>query len=203
VWFSGRMTQMPSDFAATRSADALATPWFGTFDTDFATPQLKLAFDVWDAKRGTRSMPARLDLGIRDLKFALPNLSLLDIVREGHGLRYRVRLVGSILDEMVAPMTGRFLDEAVPGHFAQKWSTQWLPAIVERRVMRGVGRVEFAGRRWYVAESAFCPLASDGETPDILMVLAYYHGLDGGDAASRDVATRLVAELEQRGSKAT
>lgn len=194
------MTHAPSDFAEKRPANVGS--WFGTFATDFVTPQLNRAFDVWIAKRAARAMPARSDLSIRDLKFALPNLSLLDIVRDGDMLRYRARLVGSLLDEMVAPLTGRFLDEAVPGHYAQKWSAQWLPAIVERRFMRGVGRVEFAGRRWYVAESAYAPLASDGETPDVLMVIAYYHAIDSDDAASRELAARLLSELTPRGAKA-
>lgn len=193
------MMQTPSDFAATRSAGYAGAPWFGTFDADFATPQLKRACDVWHAKRGSRTMPARSDMTIRDLKFALTNLGMLDIVREGDRLRYRARLVGSTLDELVAPMTGRFIDEAVPAHFAQKWSTQWSPAIAERRFVRTVGRVEFAGRRWYVAESAFAPLATDGEKPDVLMVVAYYHATDSGDATSREVATRLLAELASRG----
>ena len=71
------------------------------------------------------------------------------------------------------------------------------------RVMRAAGRVEFAGRRWFVAESAFCPLASDGETPDILMVIAYYHAIDSADSVARDLATRLVDEIAARGSRAT
>ncbi len=196
------MMQTPSDFAATRSAGYVGAPWFGTFDAHFATPQLKRVCDLWHAKRGSRTMPARSDMTIRDLKFALTNLSMLDIVRDGDRVRYRARLVGSTLDELVAPMTGRLIDEAVPAHFAQKWSAQWSPAIAERRFTRTVGRVEFAGRRWYVAESAFAPLSSDGETPDVLMVLAYYHAADSGDASSREVATRLLAELESRGGGA-
>jgi hypothetical protein len=122
-------------------------------------------------------------------------------VREGETIRYRARLVGSLLETFVAPMTGRFIDEAVPQHFANKWSQQWLPAIAERRFMRAVGRVEFAGRRWYVAESAFAPMASDGETPDILMVVVFYHSTDG-EPASHEFAARLVAEIDARGRNA-
>jgi hypothetical protein len=187
------MSQTPPPSSETRGA--ARAPWFGTFALDFATPQLTRAVDVWMSKRGGRTMPARPDLSLNDLKFMLGNLSFVDIVG-GERPRYRVRLMGSMLDELVAPMTGRFIDEAVPAHFAQKWSSQWRPAIDERKPMRAVGRVEFAGRRWYIAESLYAPLGADGETPDILLVAAYYHPVDKDDAPSHELAGRLMAEIE-------
>ncbi|MDZ4867310.1 MAG: hypothetical protein SGI91_08330 [Alphaproteobacteria bacterium] len=188
------MSQAPPDVSVARGADYVGAPWFGTFALDFVTPQLQRGAAAWFAKRGVRTMPARSDLTIRDLKMLLPNLSIIEIV-PSDPVRYRVRLMGSVLDEMVAPMTGRFIDEAVPAHFAQKWSSQWLPAIDERKPMRAVGRVEFAGRRWYVAESLYAPLAFDGETPDMLMVAAYYHSVDTADGATSDVAASLAAQV--------
>lgn len=190
------MTAAPPDFAATRVAGSHGAPWFGSFELDFATPQLTQAAAVWEAKRGSRTMPSRGDLGIRDLKFALPNITFMDIVREADRLRFRVRMMGSVLDELVAPITGRFIDEVVPPHFAQKWTAQWSPAVDGRKPLRAAGRVEFAERRWYVAESLYAPLARDGETPDILMVAAFYHALDKGEGASRDIAARLTAEID-------
>jgi len=192
------MTSTSPDFDETRIAGSHGAPWFGTYELDFATPELARVAAAWEAKRGARTMPARADLGIRDLKFALPNLTFLDIVRGGEQLRFRVRMMGSVLDEQVAPMTGRFLDEVVPAHFASKWAGQWMPAIDGRRPRRAAGRVEFAGRRWYVAESLYAPLANDGETPDILMVVAFYHALDNVDGGMRDVAGRLKSEIEAR-----
>jgi hypothetical protein len=189
------MTVAPSDFDATRVPGSHGAPWFGSYALDFATPQLSQVAAVWEAKRGGRTMPSRGDIGIRDLKHVLPNVSFMDIVREGP-LRFRVRMMGSMMDQLVAPITGRFIDEVVPPHFAQKWTAQWMPAIDGRRMRRAAGRVEFAGRRWYVAESLYAPLAEDGETPDILMVVAFYHATDTNDGAPRDIAARLAAEIE-------
>jgi len=190
------MISAPYDFAETRVAGSHGAPWFGTYDLDFVTPQLTRAAALWEAKRGSRTMPARTDLTIRDLKFALPNLTFMDIVRGGEQLRFRVRMMGSVLDELVAPVTGRFIDEVVPPHFAGKWLAQWMPAVDGRKLRRAAGRVEFAGRRWYVAESLYAPLASDGETPDILMVVAFYHAIDNADGG--DIAARLKTEIEAR-----
>lgn len=190
------MPHTPKDLSATSGADPTGAPWFGGFSLDFATPQLARTIEVWRAKRVARTMPARGDFSIADLKFTLGNLGFLDIVRDDGRMRFRVRLQGSVLDELVAPMTGRFIDEIIPAHFVQKWTGQWMPAIEQRAPMRAVGRVEFAGRRWYVAESLYAPLADDGETPNILMVVAYYHAIDKGDATSRELAARLTTELE-------
>lgn len=190
------MTAAPPDSDATRVAGSHGAPWFGSYALDFATPQLTQAAAVWAAKRGSRTMPSRGDLGIRDLKLVLPSITFLDIVREGERVRFRVRMMGSLLDELVAPITGRFVDEVLPAHFAQKWATQWMPAVDGRKPRRAAGRVEYAERHWYVAESLYAPLAEDGETPDILMVVACYHAIDKGDGPSRDIAARLKAEID-------
>ena len=198
------MTTAPSDFGASRVAGSHGAPWFGSYQLDFVTPQLRQVAAVWEAKRGSRTMPSRGDLTIRDLKLVLPNVTFMDIMREGERLRFRVRMMGSALDELIAPITGRFIDEVVPPHFNAKWTAQWLPAIEGRRLRRAAGRVEYAERRWYVAESLYAPLAEDGETPDVLMVVAFYHAIDKSDGApTTDLAGRLAAEINACSEAAT
>jgi len=198
------MTTTASDFDATRVAGSHGAPWFGTYALDFVTPQLKQVAALWEAKRGSRTMPARSDFGIREMKTVLPQMSMMDIVRDGGRLRFRVRLMGSAMDELVAPVTGRYIDEVVPPHFNAKWTEQWMPAIDGRRLRRAAGRVEYAERRWYVAESLYAPLAKDGETPDILMVVAFYHAIDKTDGApTTDFAARLAAEINACSEAAT
>jgi hypothetical protein len=143
-------------------------------------------------------MPARGDFSLADLKFTLGNLCFLDIVREGERTRYRVRLQGGVLDELYPRMTGLFIDEVVSTHFAQKWAVQWTPAIEHRTAMRCVARVEFRERRWFVAETLYAPLADDGETPNVLMVVVHYHAVDAADHNSRAIAERLIDEINSR-----
>ncbi len=190
------MPNAPSDSDATPAGPGSA-PWFADPTLQFVTPELKRALDVWQEKRGTRTMPAREDLTIRDLAFVLPNIGFVDIVTTDGMPRFKVRLMGSVLDEFVAPMTGRFVDEAVPERFAKKWATHWQPSIDQRAPLRAVARVEFAERRWYVSEALHAPLAQDGETPDVLMVAAYFHSSEGFEGRSREMAERLQRELAQ------
>jgi len=191
------MPNVPSDSNVTPAGIGSA-PWFADPALKFVTPELKRAVDVWQEKRGTRTMPAREDMTIRDLAFTLPNIGFVDIVKVDGVVRFKVRLMGSVLDEFVAPMTGRFIDESVPERFATKWATHWQPAIDRRAPLRAVSRVEFAERRWYVSEALHAPLATDGETPDVLMVATYFHSTEGFEGRSREMAERLQRELAER-----
>jgi len=163
----------------------------------FVTPQLQQTLEVWRAKRAARTLPARSDFTIKDLKFTLPNLAFLSIVREGARVRFKVRLMGSELDTNVLPATGQLVDEAVPTKFAEKWASLWLPTIASRAPSRHVGRQEFRERRCFIFETFSAPLADDGETPDILMIASYYHLLDETEAQASAIAARLVRELRE------
>lgn len=164
----------------------------------FVTPQLATVLAVWQSKRGARTMPARADLTMRDLKTALPNLAFLDIVSSGARMRFKVRLAGGAIDTFLGhTATGRFLDTTVPPEFAEKWSALWRPAISARIPMRTVARIEFPDRRYYMSETFNAPLAGDGENPDILMTVAFFHAREGSGAHG-EIAERLVAELGER-----
>jgi hypothetical protein len=169
----------------------------------FVTPQLQTALAVWQARRGSRTMPARSDLTLRDLKTVLPNLAFIDIVRDDARTRFKVRLAGSALDNFLSGTpTGRFVDEAVPSRFAEKWAALWQPPISARTPTRTVGRVEFPNRRYFMSESLFAPLAADGEAPDILMLVVYFHAQSDNGAPGDAIAARLMHELGERAALA-
>ena len=121
---------MPTDLdQATRKLNALAKrngwPLIADPHLRFLTPQLKTVLALWHTTRGSQTMPARSNLTMRDLKTALPNLAFLNIVRDGARLRFKVRLAGGALDHFLdGPTTGRFVDEAIPDEFAQKWAAE-------------------------------------------------------------------------------
>jgi hypothetical protein len=197
------MTLMPNEGMSTVIGDTKEVPMVPTggwpvkcdADLDFVTPQLRHVLKVWQSRRGARTMPSRADMTMADLKSVLPNLAFLGVVREGDRLRYKVRLMGGVLDDYLTPMTGRFVDEALPAHFAEKWTTVWRPAIDSRAPVRSVGRVEYGARRWCVAEALYAPLADDGATPDVLMIAVHYHVCAENGAQPSAIAARLTGEL--------
>ena len=162
----------------------------------FVTPQLQRILQVWEAKRGARIAPCRDDFGLRDLSFALPNIAILAVVREGARVRFRVQMMGSQLDAYVAPMTGKFVDDVVPAEFAEKWASLWGGAVETRRVQRSVGRVKFGGKHYYVAESLFAPLATDGDIPDGVLVGTYFHLAQNDQPEQSAISRSLLSEIE-------
>lgn len=174
-------------------------PLIGDPHLRFVTPQLKTALAVWQTRRGSRKMPSRNDLTLRDLKTVLPNLAFLNIVRDEQRTRFKVRLAGGALDDFLSgPPTGRFIDEVVPPHFAEKWTALWEPTISAREPLRTVARVEFPSRRYYVSEALYAPLADDGEAPDALLIVVYFHG-----NARDDLASQLMGEIGDQALLAT
>lgn len=160
----------------------------------FVTPQLQRLAQLWDVKRAARPLPCQSDFSLRDLSFALPNIALVELVRASGRLRFRVRLMGSALDTYVGPLTGKFIDEAMPAYLAEKWTSIWLGALDAQGVCRSAGKVEVAGRNHYVFEKFCAPLAPDaGVSREVVLVATYFHGLDKGE-----IAAQLTSEIADR-----
>lgn len=180
-------------------ADTHGWPMIGDPHLQFVTPQLKSAYAAWESKRGGRTMPARSQLGMSDLKTSLSNLAFVSVVRDGDETRFRAKLLGSELDKFMGrPMTGLFLDDAVPKRFADKWIALLRPALDFRTPTRTVGRVEFENRNFYVSETLRAPLAEDGETPDVMMQVSFFHLTKDEHSQSNGIAAQLLTEVGDR-----
>ena len=54
-------------------------------------------------------------------------------MQNGARVRFKVRLAGAILEDFLgSALTGRFIDDAVPSQFAEKWAAMWQPTITAR-----------------------------------------------------------------------
>lgn len=90
------------------------------------------------------------------------------------------------------------LDEAVPKRSVDKWVALWTPALEACVPTRTVGRAEFAEQRFCVSETFHAPLADDSETPDVLMLVSYFHFINDEGERAKDLADRLMAEVGDR-----
>lgn len=136
-------------------------------------PRLRRLLDYWQARRGDRPMPGRADIDPLDFPWLLGNVSLVDVVPDGRGgRRYRLRLVGTHVTRRFGyDGTGKWLDEILgPEHRAHVQAAfddvvrQRIP-MVERLDMLIDGRL-------HDYEILRLPLASDGQTVDILLLAA-------------------------------
>jgi hypothetical protein len=137
------------------------------------TPLLRRLHDDWQARRRGRPLPARADFDPLDLKYLMGKLLLVDVLREP--LRFRFRLVGTELVKHAGiDLTGRMLDDYPYPEFREHMRELYTAAVTTRQPLgSSQARLVLDGRlRRY--EGLLLPLASDGETVDMLMIGVVY-----------------------------
>ncbi len=136
-------------------------------------PRLRRLLDYWHAQRGERRLPARGDLDPLDFPWLLGNISLAEVLRESTGnLRFRLRLVGTrAVERFGYDPTGRFIDELPEPDYRDRLRIKF-----NELVRRGVPLVEqldmVIDERRHDYEILRLPLASDGETVDMILLAA-------------------------------
>lgn len=139
---------------------------------DGATPLLLAGFDYWNACRGDRAMPSRADIDPAAIKPLLPNLILMDVLRDakpGWPLDFRYRLLGTFADQhMKARYTGicmSALEHQQPG--SRIWHS--LETVTTRQVPR-INRVPYIGphKDFLSVVDIVMPLSADGSMVDML-----------------------------------
>jgi hypothetical protein len=145
------------------------------FREQLGDPDLTRFYDLWVSLRGERPMPSRKDLDPLQIgpEF-LPNLMLIDVLREPR--RYRYRLIGThVVTASGEDRTGRIFENV--GFFKVH------PAVLEEyeRVV-DTGQplhslesfTNFNSGSTYDVDRLLLPLSSDGRTVDMLIVLFHF-----------------------------
>ena len=107
------------------------------------------------------------------MKNFLPHVAILEVVHQPDAVRYRARLVGTWVDQRVAPMTGKFLDE-VP---RPEWRSyvldrcRGLAASGEPLVLMNDLFLDGWGSRY---EALWLPFSDDGIDVNLLVCAMIY-----------------------------
>jgi len=137
-------------------------------------------FDYWAAKRGTRKMPARADIEPGDIPGHLPDIGLVDVLREEPYFRYRLLGTRQVavrgFDPTGRPVVEGYLGQDLPGMREQVLSNYRRVTAGGRPLFRDTsihgqdnrGDMLWGGR--YIARyTLFLPLAADGEHTDMVL----------------------------------
>lgn len=162
-------------------------------------PQLRQLYTYWEERRGARRFPARKQIDPLDLKFALGNLTLVDVLY--NPLRFRFRLVGTLLIQRLGmDLTGLGLDDIPDPAYRDQ-----VRAVYGRVVETGSGSVSYGERALEGQRRNFeilrLPLAEDGVTIDMLLSCSLYfdpppiHSPLGGPLARAFVAPDKVEDI--------
>jgi hypothetical protein len=131
--------------------------------------KLRQLHAYWQGKRDGNRLPGRGDIDPIDIPKLMPDVALVDILRDP--LDYRYRLVGTRLVEMMgAERTGLrmrelFTPDAVAG------TVQLMEhLLVTREPLAFEGRLFWLGKEHRAFHALVLPLAADGETVDMAIM---------------------------------
>lgn len=165
----------PDDSERTRA-------FFETIDLDLdpalsvESPVVSQALKTWQRLRGGRPMPSPADIDPLELpRRLLPHILLIDIEREPD-LRFRWRLIGTHITEVVdRDSTGRYWDELYDERTFAMLARGPLWVMRHKRPLRVLGNAHYVGKEHIGSESVDMPLSRDGTEVHRIMTVTVYH----------------------------
>jgi len=137
-------------------------------------PDLRTLYDYWNERRRGRRWPARADINPVDLKFALGNMSLIDVSRDP--MRFTFRLVGTLFAQRLGTdFTGKTVDDIPDAAYRDQVNAAYrkLAETGEPSVVLGERVFDNKPRRF---ETLRLPLSEDDQSVNMILVCALYFG---------------------------
>lgn len=144
-------------------------------------PKIRKIIDYWQSIHPESGLPGRQHIDPSDFPDLLPHVRLVDVV--GDPPRFRVRLCGDrIRDHFGSCQQGQYYDEMYPGFKDRPTFSDFIEAIATGKPSWNKGSCELNPERIHVPlERIVLPLASDGKTVDMLLVISLF-GEAGADS---------------------
>jgi hypothetical protein len=155
-----------------RFAEHMSMPARCDASLSFEALNLADAAALWREKADGHTPPERSDFNARTLKAFLPNVIIADRIDEGSKLRYRFRLMGTAISELLGEHTGKFVDEAVISPFRERWFGVLETANKAGAPLRIFGRLEYRQQNYIAMEMVVAPLGRRIAHADAILVIA-------------------------------
>ena len=137
--------------------------------------KVKALQDYWRSKHPEAGLPGRQHIDPVDIPELLPNIWLIDVHRNPY--RFKFRLLGTqVVNYAGEDNTGRWFDERWPNYDP----SVFIDIVESRRPSWARGRSKMRPEKdYYEMERVRFPLASDGETVDIILALTVFFDSKG------------------------
>jgi hypothetical protein len=148
-------------------------------DEDFAGmhPRLSWMRDYLARASPPGRLPGRQHIDLLDLKQVLPFVNLINVEREKAGLRFRFRRVGAVQTQMAGrEITGLMVEEAVLPAYVDRILSNMRAVVEHKAPVYDRFPSPHPGREYIDTERVYFPLAADGETVDMLILVHAYAG---------------------------
>jgi hypothetical protein len=139
----------------------------------YERPEFAAMLALWKTHARGRAPPARSDLSARVLKTYLPHIGLKERVQENPS-RYRWRLTGTRVAQIIGDRTGKYADEDAPPQLVARWNASCDLILAACTPLRFVGRVLANNKDYLCSDLLFMPLADAQGTPRFVMGFGHY-----------------------------
>jgi hypothetical protein len=137
-------------------------------------PDLRVLYDYWDERRQGRRWPARGDINPVDLKFALGNMSLIDVSADP--LHFTFRLVGtSLAHRLGTDFTGKTVDDIPDPAYRSEVYAAYKEIVDSGKpsVVQGERLFDKMPHRFEILR---LPLSENGISVTMILICALYFG---------------------------
>jgi hypothetical protein len=143
---------------------------------------------IWKEQAAGKPMPARSSMTPRALKDFLPRVAINERASLDP-LRFKWRLMGTHIAQVLGERTGKFIDEDAPPRQVARWNANLDMVLRAARPLRFAGRVLVNGKTYLNSELLFMPLADDAGEPRFVLGFGHY----GFDTPSPRSRTKLAS----------
>ncbi|HTW34811.1 MAG TPA: PAS domain-containing protein [Rhizomicrobium sp.] len=127
---------------------------------EFERAELNELRELWRALAAGKTAPSRTDFDARTLKPYLRNIMIIERVFIGpERWRYRTRLAGTAVADMIGDPTGKFLEEQLPLELVPRWTSVYDATLDGGRPLRLVANFELPQLVFLRGEAFVAPLA--------------------------------------------
>jgi len=140
-------------------------------------------------------LPGRQHIDPVALRAILPFVNLVDVERGEHdALRFRYRLIGTLQTTAAGrEISGKYLEDAVAPTFADRIRANMTAVVQQAKPVYDRFPMPYADRNFIDSERVYFPLARDGRTVDMLLILNFYPDEEIAQPAREEDSSQTAA----------
>ena len=155
----GQLKPIDAAWELDRKAKLEGWPFRCDATLDFERAELNEVRDLWRSLAMGKAAPSRADFDARTLKPYLRHIMIIERVFIGPGRwRYRARLTGTGVAEIIGDPTGKFLEEQLPLELVPRWTSTYDTTLDGGQPLRLVAEFELPQLAFLRGEALIAPL---------------------------------------------
>jgi len=142
---------------------------------EFQRTELNELRDLWRSLATGKTAPSRADFDARTLKPYLRNIMIIErVFITQRRWRYRTRLAGTALTEIIGDPTGQFLEEQLPLELVPRWTSLYDTTLDGGQPVRLVAEFALPQLTYLRGEGFFAPLVNNEGRLTLVLGCAYF-----------------------------